>query len=318
MAQVSLRKRTNQQKQTSFQIYKKAIIKNWDLYLLIAPVVIYFIIFKYWPMYGVQIAFKDFIATKGIWKSPWVGFKHFRRFFNSYHFWPLIRNTITLSIYGLIVSFPMPILLALMINEVRNEKFKKTIQTVTYAPHFLSNVVLIGMMTTMLSPRNGIVNELIKAMGKEPIYFMAEDTWFKSLYVWSGVWKNTGWDSIIYIAALSSIDIQLYEAAIVDGATKLQRTRYITIPGILPTAIILLILDMGRIMSVGFEKVFLMQNPLNMKSSDVISTYVYRAGLVGAEYSFSAAVDLFNSIINFILLITVNKISKRVTEISLW
>lgn len=286
-------------------------IRNWQLYVLIAPVIAYFIIFHYWPMYGVQIAFKDFIATKGIWGSPWVGFEHFKRFFNSYYFWTLIRNTLGISLYSLALGFPMPIILALMMNEVRNKTFKKTVQTVTYAPHFLSVVVLVGMMVAFLSPRNGIINEIMKALGGKPIFFLGEPEWFKTLYVFSGVWQNMGWNSVIYMATLAGIDPQLHEAAIVDGASRLQRIWHINIPGILPTVIILLVLNAGSIMSVGFEKVFLMQNNMNMETSDVISTYVYRTGLLGAEFSFSSAVGLFNSIINFILLITVNSIARR-------
>jgi putative aldouronate transport system permease protein len=318
MSQVSQKKEMNSLNKISIVRHSNIIRKNWDLYLLMFPVVVYFIIFKYAPMYGVQIAFKDFIATKGIWGSPVVGLKHFMRFFRSYHFESLIKNTVGISVYQLLVGFPIPIILALMMNEVKNQKFKKTVQTVTYAPHFLSTVVLVGMMTSMLSPRSGVINKLIKSSGMEPIYFMAEPEWFKSLYVWSGIWQNAGWNSVIYMAALSGIDIQLYEAAIVDGATKRQRMFHVTIPGILPTAITLLILNTGKIMSVGFEKVFLMQNGLNLTSSEVISTYVYKVGLVGAEYSFSTAVGLFNSIINFILLIVVNRISRKTTETSLW
>lgn len=294
------------------------VCKNWDLYILIAPVVIYFLIFKYWPMYGVQIAFKDFIANKGITGSPWRGLKHFRRFFKSHQFWPLMKNTVGLSLYQLGAGFPLPILLALMMNEVRNEKFKKSVQTITYAPHFLSTVVLVGMMTSMLSPKTGVINNLIETFGGKRIYFMAEPGWFKTVYVWSGIWQNMGWNSIIYMAALAGIDPELYEAAIVDGAGKLQRMWNITIPGILPTAITLLILNTGQIMNIGFEKVFLMQSGLNLTTSEVISTYVYKVGLINAEYSFSAAVGLFNSLINFILLITVNKISRKTTETSLW
>lgn len=297
---------------------KNAILKNWELYLLILPVISYFIIFHYLPMYGVQIAFKNFLVAKGIWGSPWIGFGHFERFFRSYHFWSLIKNTLGISVYQLVVGFPIPIILALMMNEVRSKTFKNAMQTITYAPHFLSTVVLVGMMTSFLSPKNGIINEIIKVLGGEPIFFMTEPAWFKTLYVLSGVWQNAGWGSIVYMAALAGIDTQLYEAAIVDGATKLQRIRHVTIPGILPTAITLLILDAGRMMSVGFEKVFLMQNSLTMQASDVISTYVYRIGLVGSEFSFSAAVGLFNSIINFILLITVNKLAKKFSETSLW
>lgn len=297
---------------------KRDVLKNWDLYLLFFPVLLYFILFHYWPMYGVQIAFKDFVATKGIKGSPWAGFRHFQRFFRSHHFWPLIRNTLGLSIYQLLASFPAPIILALLINEVMNNRFKRTVQTVTYAPHFLSTVVVVGMMTTMLSPQTGIINKLLQSMGKERIYFMGESQWFRHLYVWSGVWQHTGWNAIIYLAALSGINIELHEAAIVDGASKLERIWYINIPGILPTAIVLLILNLGQVMNVGFEKVFLMQNDLNISTSNVISTYVYNIGLLGSQYSFSTAVGLFNSIINFILLIAVNKISREVTDVGLW
>jgi putative aldouronate transport system permease protein len=307
-----------QQKKTKRSVLLKSISRNWELYLMITPVLIYFFIFHYLPMYGVQIAFKNFSVVKGIWGSSWIGFKHFIRFFKSYHFWALIKNTLGISIYQTAVAFPVPILLALMMNELRSEKFKKTLQTVTYAPHFLSTVVLVGMLTAFVSPRNGIINEFIKFFGGKPISFMTEPSWFKTLYVFSGVWQNAGWGSIIYMAALAGIDTQLYEAAIVDGATKLQRIWNVTIPGILPTAIILLIMDTGRIMSVGFEKVFLMQNGLNMVASDVISTYVYRMGLMSSEFSFSSAVGLFNSVINMTMLILVNKLAKKFGETSLW
>lgn len=296
----------------------KAILRNWQLYVLITPVVLYFIIFSYWPMYGVQLAFKNFLAVKGIWGSPWVGFKHFERFFNSYHFWNLIRNTVGISIYSLAVGFPVPIILALMMNEVKSNKFRRAVQTITYAPHFLSTVVMVGMIVAFLSPSTGIVNTVIKAFGMKPIPFMTEASWFKTIYVLSGVWQNAGWGSIIYMAALAGIDPSLYEAALVDGASKLQRIRHISIPGILPTAITMLILNCGHLMSVGFEKVFLMQNGLNKQASDVIATYVYQVGLVGAEYGFSTAVGLFNSVINFLLLLLVNNISKKLSETSLW
>jgi len=292
--------------------------KNYELYLLSLPMFIYILVFHYGPMYGVQIAFKDFIAVKGINGSPWVGFEHFVRFFKSYHFWTLLKNTLGISIYSLAVGFPCPIILALMLNEVRHKYFKKTIQMVTYAPHFISVVVLVGIMTAFLSPNTGIVNQLIKKLGMEPIAFLEKPEWFKTLYVFSEVWQRAGWNSIIYMAALTNIDVQLHEAAIVDGSNKLQRIWYIDIPGIMPTTVILLILNMGNIMSVGFEKVFLMQNSLNMRSSEVISTYVYKVGLMGGEFSFSSAVGLFNSVINFMLVITVNRIARRVGETTLW
>ncbi|GKX28914.1 sugar ABC transporter permease [Vallitalea longa] len=296
----------------------KYLFKNYDLYLLMVLPLLYFVIFHYLPMYGVQLAFKDFIPTKGIWGSPWVGIKHFQKFFGSYYFWRLIRNTLGISIYHLLICFPFPIILALMLNEVNNKYFKKTVQTITYAPHFLSTVVLVGIVVNFASPQNGIINEIIKFFGGEPIFFMAEPKWFKTTYVFSDLWKQMGWSSIIYIAALSGINYELHEAAMVDGASRFQRILHINIPGIMPTVVILLILAVGRIMGVGFEKIFLMQNDLNMEASDVISTYVYRAGILDGQYSFSAAVGLFNSIINFILLISVNKISRRVSETSLW
>lgn len=292
--------------------------RNWDLYLLIIPVILFFILFFYMPMYGAQIAFKDYIASKGIWDSPFVGFKHFERFFRSYHFWSLIKNTLGVSIYQLALGFPMPVLLALMVNELKGRRIKKFIQTVTYAPNFLSTVVLVGILTVLLSPRNGIINEAIKALGGEPVYFMAQPEWFKSLYVLSGIWQTSGWTSIVYVAALAGIDTQQYEAAKVDGASKFQRLIYVTLPGIIPTMITMLILNTGQIMNVGFEKVFLMQNDLNLVSSNVISTYVYQAGLLGSEFSFSSAVGLFNSVINFSILLVVNKISKKTSGTSLW
>ncbi len=305
-------------KNNSASINIKRIKQNWELYLLILPVLLYFIIFHYWPMYGVQIAFKDFMASKGISGSQWVGFKHFERFFKSYYFGRLIRNTLGINLYQLAVAFPIPIILALMMNEVKNNKFKRTVQTVTYAPHFISTVVLVGMVVSFLSPSTGIINMFIKALGFQPISFMTEPKWFKTIYVFSGIWQNMGWNSIIYMAALAGIAPELHEAAIVDGASRTQRIWHINIPGILPTIIIMFIMETGKIMNVGFEKAFLMQNDLNISSSDVISTYVYRSGILGAQYSFSTAVGLFNSVINFIMLILVNSISRRLSETSLW
>lgn len=298
--------------------FRREMNRYWDLYLLLVPVVLYFMIFKFWPMYGVQIAFKDFSPSKGIFDSPWVGFKHFLRFFNSFNFWDILRNTITISFYQLIAGFPIPILLALVLNEMRNAKFKKLLQTVTYAPHFLSTVVLVGMLTAFLNPSTGLVNRVIEMLGGEAINFMAEESWFSSLYVWSGVWQNAGWGTIIYMASLSSIDVQLYEAATIDGASRFKKLLHVTLPSIVPTAVTMLILDCGRIMNIGFEKAFLMQNDLNINRSEVISTYVYQVGITQAQYSYSTAVDLFNAVINVILLLVVNKISKKLTQTSLW
>ncbi|MFB7813943.1 ABC transporter permease [Paenibacillus chitinolyticus] len=296
----------------------KRVRRNWDLYLLILPVLVFFLVFEYFPMYGVQIAFKNFIATKGIWGSPWVGFKHFERFFESYYFWRLLTNTLGIGLYQLVVGFPVPIILALMINEVRSKKFSKFVQTVTYAPHFLSTVVLVGMVFIFLSPQTGLLNMTVTWFRGEPVNFLTDPAWFKSVYVLSGVWQQMGWSSIIYLAALTGIDPQLHEAARVDGASRWQRIRHINLPGIMPTVTILLILNMGSLLGVGFEKVYLMQNSLNMQASDVISTHVYQKGIIDGQYSYSAAVGLFNSVINFILLLTVNRIARKVSSTSLW
>ncbi|MEK3912249.1 sugar ABC transporter permease [Paenibacillus sp. FSL H7-0331] len=297
---------------------RRQIRKNWDLYLLILPVIAFFIIFEYIPMYGVQIAFKNFIATKGIWGSPWVGFNHFERFFNSYYFWRLLKNTLGIGLYQLLVGFPVPIILALLINEVRSKKFSRFVQTVTYAPHFLSTIVMVGIIFIFLSPQTGLLNKVVVWFLGEPIEFLTEPAWFKSIYVLSGVWQQMGWSSIIYLAALTGIDPQLHEAARVDGASRWQRVWHINLPGIMPTITILLILNMGSLLGVGFEKVFLMQNSLNIAASDIISTHVYHKGIIDGQYSYSAAVGLFNSVVNFILLVFVNRMARKVNGTSLW
>lgn len=300
-----------------FENMKKQLSKNWQLYVFLLPVLIFFFIFNYIPMYGVQIAFKDFIAVEGIWGSPWVGFEHFTRFFESYYFWRLLRNTLSLSIYELAL-FPLPIILALSLNELDNGKFKKWSQTITYAPHFISVVVLIGMVVIFLDPVSGLFNRVIEFFGGEAIHFLTSPRWFRHVYVWSGIWQSLGWSSIIYIAALSGINPELHEAATVDGATRLQRIRYINIPGILPTIVIMLILRIGSFMSVGFEKVLLLQNSLNASTSTVIQTFVYETGLLGGQYSFAAAVGLFDSIINITLLVIFNYLARKTTDNSLW
>jgi len=300
----------------------RAIIKNikanYQLYILLAPTVIMLIILNYIPMYGITLAFKDYVPSKGILGSPWVGLKYFERFFNSFSFSRILSNTLKISFASLIFGFPVPVIFALMLNQLRQEKFKRMIQTITYAPHFISTVVLVGMMMVFLSPRSGLINNIIQMLGGEPIFFMAKKEWFIPLYILSDIWQNTGWNTIIYLAALSSVNPELYEAAIVDGATKLQRIKHIDIPAILPTIVITLIFACGGIMNVGFEKVFLMQNSLNREVSDVIATYVFEQGLIRAQYSYSTAIGLFNTIVNIILLITVNKIAKKLTDTSLW
>lgn len=296
----------------------RKIIQNWQLYLFILPTVLYFIIFKYIPMYGIQIAFKDYVPSLGFGGSEWVGFDHFIRFFDSYYFWDLIKNTLGISIYELVVGFPLPIILALLLNEIKDSAYKRTVQTVTYAPHFISVVVIAGMIIAFLSPTTGILNSFIELLGFEPIPFMTDPKWFKTVYVFSGVWQSTGWGTIIYLSALSGVDPQQHEAAIIDGATRLQRIFYINIPTIIPTMTILLIMNLGNIMAMGFEKILLLQNPLNKSASNVIATFVYEAGLLDAQYSFAAAIGLFNAVINAALLITVNHIAKKTSETSLW
>ena len=296
----------------------KSIFRNYELYLFLLPTFLYFLVFHYGPMYGVQIAFKNFTASRGIWGSPWVGFAHFQRFFSSYQFWSLLRNTLGISLYSLIAGFPVPIILALLLNQIPGKRFRRTVQTITYAPNFISVVVIVGMLLVFLSPRGGLINAIIELFGGTSIYFMARPEWFQTIYVLSGIWQGAGFGSIIYLAALSSIDPQLHEAAIVDGATKLQRIRHIDIPGIVPTAVILLILNTGTIMNVGFEKAFLMQTPLNLETSEIISTYVYKVGLVNAQFSFSSAVGLFRAAINLTLIVAVNRFARTVGETALW
>lgn len=290
---------------------------HWRLYVLLAVPLAYIIIFKYIPMYGVQIAFKRFSPRKGIFGSPWVGFFYFKLFITSYQFKRVLINTITLSLYGLAAGFPFPILLALALNEVRNQKYKKTVQMISYLPHFISTVVVVGILYQFLS-LYGVLNNVIELVGGERTSFLNNPLLFKSIYVWSGVWQGVGYSSIIYLAALSSVDTELYDAGRIDGINLLQKIWYIDIPAITPTIIILFILHAARVMNVGFEKVYLMQNPLNMSTSDVINTYVYRVGLQDANYSLGTAVGLFTSVINLVLLVALNRISKMVSETSLW
>ncbi|MBD2845960.1 sugar ABC transporter permease [Paenibacillus sp. IB182496] len=296
------------------------IMQRWQLYVLLLPTLAYLFIFQYYPMYGAQIAFKRYNVVAGIWESPWVGFDHFTRFFNSYDFWMIMRNTIGLSLYELIASFPMPIILALSLNYVRTQLIKKSVQMITYAPYFISVVVMVGMLMQFMDPRTGFINQLLGAFSIGPINFMAESSMFKSIFVWSAVWQNTGFACIIYLAALAGIDPTLHEAGVVDGASKLQRIWHIDLPGILPIAVVLLILNTGQMLNIGFEKVFLMQNPLNLSTSEIIDTYVYKVGLLSqaANFSFATAIGLFKSVVSLILLLTVNTIAKRAGQSSLW
>ena len=304
---------------------KKSAFRFWDLYLLLIPVIAYFIIFKYIPMFGVTIAFKDYTTADGILGSKWLDitkptefFKWFLQFFNSYRFWPVITNTLILSAISIAFKFPFPIILALVMNEMGNRRYKKTVQTVTYAPYFVSTAVTVAMLMAFTSPTTGIVNKVIEGVGGNSVYFMIEPEWFRPLYVISDLWKGTGWGSIIYMAALSGIDPGLYEAASIDGASRWQMLRRITFPSILPTAVIMLILDCSHILTVGFEKAFLMQNTMNISVSEVISTYTYQVGIQQGYYSYSTAIGLFNSVVNITLLLLVNRVAKKLSSTSLW
>ena len=291
-----------------------------DRYLLamILPVLVYYIIFHYLPMSGAVIAFKDFKPGGGIYNGEWVGLKWVIQFFESPYAFRLIRNTVLLSVYSLVFGFPIPILFAICITEIRQSKLRRVIQTVSYLPHFISTVVIVGMITNMFTMNHGLVNNLIQLFGGESVNFLQNPSWFRPLYVGSGIWQSFGFNSIIYIAAINGIDVSLYEAAKIDGIRKFQQVYYITLPMILPTVIILFILQLGSLMSVGFEKVFLMYSPAVYETADVISTYVYRKGIDSSSYSFASAVGLFNSFINFMLVYISNTVCRRVTNTSLW
>ncbi len=294
----------------------RSIRRNWVLYLFLVPTLAYLILFHYWPMYGVQIAFKNFKPARGIEGSEWVGFKHFDKFFRSYMFSDLLKNTVILSLYQIAISFPFPILLALLLNYCVSQRLKKTTQMVTYAPHFISTVVLVGMLMVFLAD-SGVMNQILIKFGLQPRNFLSDASMFRHIYVWSHVWQRTGYASVIYIAALSGVSPELHEAAIVDGANKLQRMWHIDLPAIMPTAIILLIMNTGNMLSLGFEKVYLMQNDLNLSVSEIISTYVYKIGLLNAQFSYSTAIGLFNNAVNLVILLLVNKLSDKLTGTSL-
>lgn len=302
----------------SKQNWKNYFKENYDLYLFMIPAIVVVIIFSYLPLYGLQLAFKDYSIRKGIMGSDWVGLRYFARFFNSASAWQIIGNTLGLSFYSLIAGFPIPIILALLLNSTPSSKFRKIVQTVTYAPNFISVVVICGMILLFLSPRNGVVNMMLVALGMEPINFIAKPELFSHIYVWTGIWQSAGFGSIIYFAALSGVSPELHEAAIVDGATKFQRVIHIDIPSILPTASILLIMNFGSLLGIGFEKAYLLQNDMNMQASEIISTYVYKVGLVDNDASFATAIGLMNSAVNSVLLISVNWISKKLSGNSLW
>ncbi|BCW66822.1 sugar ABC transporter permease [Arthrobacter sp. NicSoilB4] len=306
------------QRRISFSLRLKRILRAWQLYVLLAPAIIYILVFKYWPMYGVQIAFKNYNPVDGFTDSPWVGLTHFIRFVNSYQFGQVIGNTLWIALLGLLVAFPVPIILALLVNQLQSEKFKKFTQTVLYSPAFISTVVVVGIMFVVLSPRSGLVNNAIQLGGGEPIFFMGSAEWFRPIYVLSDVWQNAGFSMIVYLAALAGIDPALHDAAKVDGASKLQRIRHIDLPGIMPVITVLFILAIGNLLNVGFEKALLMQTPLNLSTSEIIQTYVYHAGLQQAQFSYSAAIGLFNSILNLALLLFFNSVARRANQSTLW
>ena len=296
----------------------KLIRQHWPLYLFLLPTIAYFLIFRFYPMYGLQLAFKNYRVVDGINGSPWAGLEHFRRFFTTADFGKLMGNTLSVSILTLIFTFPLPIILALLLNQLTSLKYKKLVQTTVYAPHFISTVVMVGMIFLFTSPSSGLINKIIEAFGGKAVHFTAEPGWFVPMYVISEIWQSTGWGSILYLAALAGVSPELHEAALVDGANKFQRVWHIDIPGILPTIVIMMILNAGKIMNVGFEKAYLMQTSLNIKASEIIATYVYKRGVLKSQISLSTAVGLFDSVINMILVVSVNWISRRVTDSSLF
>jgi putative aldouronate transport system permease protein len=295
----------------------RRVLRAWQLYVLLAPVLAYFAVFKFWPMYGVQIAFRQYNPVDGFTGSPWVGLEHFERFMSSYQFADLLSNTLQLAVTNLAVLFPLPIVVALMVHHLSSGRFRAFVQTVLYAPSFVSTVIVVGMVFVLLSPRSGLVNQIITLTGGEPVHFLAEPEWFRPIYVGSGVWQETGFSMIVYLAALTGVDPALHEAARIDGASALQRIRHIDIPSILPVISILFILAVGNLLNVGFEKALLLQTPLNSAESQIIQTYVYEAGLQQAQFSYSAAIGLFNSLLNLALLLTFNWVARRAGHASL-
>lgn len=294
------------------------IKSNWQLYVLILPAVIYFIVFNYLPLYGIQIAFKDYKAVKGIADSAWVGLKHFKTFFDAYYFKRLLSNTILLNVYSLLWSFPIPLILAILLNQIKHPGRKRLIQTTIYVPYFISTVVLAGMLYIFLSPSAGIFNFIRQWLGLRPLDYMSSSTAFRTIYILSGIWQGAGWGTILYIASLSGIDTSLYEAAEIDGASIWQKIRYIDLPSLLPVATMVFILDCGKLLSSNTDKALVMQTSGNIPTSDIIGVYVYNVGLGSGQFSYTAAIGLFVNIINFILIISVNKLSKKVSSVGMF
>lgn len=284
--------------------------------MMLIPIV-YYVLFHYMPLYGVLISFKDYKVAKGVWGSPWVGFKWFEKFLTDEYFWKLVRNTLLLNIYGLLWGFPIPIVLALMLNEVTHSGFKRVIQSVSYLPHFISTVVVCGMVMNFLS-LDGIINRFVTFLGFEKIQFMLLPEWFRTVFTASGIWQTCGWTSIIYLSALTAVDQEVLEAAMIDGANRFQKIRYVTLPSIAPTISIMLIMQLGKLMSLGYEKIILLYNGSTYETADVISTYVYRRGILNNDFSYSTAVGLFQSVVGVLLLVCSNTVTKRLSENSLW
>lgn len=310
-------KASTNNKLTARRNFTLTVRKYKEIYIMLIPVVMYYLIFHYAPMYGLVIAFKNYRPALGILDSAWVGLKHFRDFFSSFYFWRLLKNTLSINILGLLFGFPAPIIFALFLNEVRNNRFKRVIQSVTYLPHFISLAAICSMIIDFFAV-NGPINAIIKLCGGEAVSFFNTAAWFQPIYIMTNIWADFGWGSIVYLSALTAIAPELYEAAALDGANRWQKMWHITFMGILPTVTIMLIMKVGHMMSLGSQKILLLYNPNIYETADVISTFVYRKGLVGAEYSYTAAVDMFSSVINFVLLLSVNAFSRRVNETSLW
>ncbi len=302
----------------SRKTFWKNLRRDRQLVFMLIPVVIFFAVFSYYPLYGILIAFKDYSISKGILGSPWAGLRYFRQFFLSPYFGRLLRNTVLISVYSLLWGFPVPIIFALLLNEFKDGKFKRLIQTVSYLPHFISLVVICGILIDIFSPQGGVVNALLYSLTGKRINFFGEPEWFRAMYVGSGVWQEFGWNSIIYLAAITGINPDLYEAARIDGAGRLRQIWHVTLPGIKPTILTLLILNLGNIMSVGYEKIILLYSPTTYETADVISTYVYRTGLLSQQYSYAGAVGLFNSVINIAILVLCNFVGKKLFGVGIW
>ena len=296
----------------------KRMRKSRYLLLLFLPCFLYYVLFKYVPMFGIVISFKNYNLYKGIWASDWVGFKYYVMFFKNHDFFILLRNTFLLGLYKLVFGFPAPIMLALLLNEVKNAVFKRFVQSVSYLPHFISNVVVASMVVMFLSPSGGLVNKIIEWLGFEPVNFMVKPGLFRSIYVASEIWQHFGWEAIIYLAALTAIDPMLYEAAEIDGATRWQKLKYVTLPGIAPAIVVIFILNVGKILEIGFEKVFLLYNPAVYETADIISTYVYRVGLMQGNFSYASAIDLFTGVVSLVFIWSTNYLSRKLGKTSLW